>query len=181
MKNYSRQQLEKIFPKTCLKIGDKVLTAILTDFFGIIKPDSFPEIIEDSSDKYALETYIADLSLVELTYHNVKQLKTTVSHNLNKPEVNPTIELVYARSRVSTLFEDVSATVLNEEEWVLIWKDLSVNEVHLKAASPAEIYAIKIVLEDIPLAEAAKETNLPEKEIKELLVEQSKKGLIIYP
>jgi len=162
-------------------MGSKVLNSILSDYFGIIRPDSFSEIIKDSSGKYCIAEYISELSLIELTCHKIEKSQVVIKHESSKPEVNPTIELIYTKSRISILFQDISETVLNGEEWVLIWKDLKSNEVRVKSASPAEIYAIKIVLEDIPLSEAAKEANLKEIDIKDLLLEQSKNGLIIYP
>lgn len=147
-------------------------------------PARFPDTLEGLVGGVNHLPYIPDLARLEWTHWRVAELDAPLSPLEGLGVLNPTLELVPCRWRnlpqlLSTRGGDRVA-MGEGEEMVAVWKDAQ-GQVHLEAATPGDLVALKLVLGEATLEAVADQTGSPIGLLNAALHQAARRGLILTP
>jgi selenobiotic family peptide radical SAM maturase len=180
-------ELKKVFP-ACRSIIDSNIWNRIVEACGA-RPDllnTFPEILSSHISDFDLPKYLPDLARLEKTLHEVKTSKNEVILNVDKIEINPTVQLVdLAWKNLSILLdtENVSSRLRPEpsKEFVLIWVDPKNRKTKYKIASNEDLFVIKIMAEGLDLEEVAAQGALSVGSVYSAIDRSTEAGLLVRP
>jgi selenobiotic family peptide radical SAM maturase len=129
--------------------------------------------------------FLPELAALEWTCHAVTQANVDFPEDIDKFQVNPALEVLRLSRRLRPLLSAQGymggAGPEAGEEWALVWRDLESGETLTAAASNEDLLAVKIVVEELSTAEAARAGNVPVHAIDGVLARAAQKGLLIAP
>lgn len=132
----------------------------------------------------------ADVAAFELTRHQVFTAKNEVAGEVEALSVNPTLTTIQLGHKVSfwaklrSEADEVAAVPAAPEvgeELVLLWRHPENLLANYWAAKPRTLLALKIVIESIPLEEAAAAGGVEADEIRKVIAEAVQHGLLLCP
>jgi selenobiotic family peptide radical SAM maturase len=99
--------------------------------------------------------------------------------------LNPSLELMQSTGEWSCEFaqykEEHRHRLHSREDWIIIWKNTATGQVTMRPASKRELLAIKIIAEELPLAQAARTCNLPVALVCQILNEAIDQNILLRP
>ena len=146
--------------------------------------ERFPDTLERLTDGGDLPPYIPDLARLEWTYCQVTE-RARPTPPLKGPAIlNPTLELVSCRWRnLPQLLSSKSAgaaVVSQGEELVAVWMDKN-GQVHLEAAPPSDLVALKVIVGEASPEEVAAQAGSSLGLLDAVLRQTIRRGLILAP
>ncbi len=133
--------------------------------------------------KKNLPPYLPDLARLEWTYYQVGAEPVPALPLAGPGFVNPTLELVRCgwRNLPQLLTGRGSeADVSAGEELVAVWQDTS-GRIHLEPASPGDLAALKLTVEETTPEAAAQASGVPLSHIDAALRQARRRGLVLAP
>ena len=160
--------------------------ACLTETFGKnLSPKVFADKLVSGEGAVAIPAYLSELARLEWCYHSVSLNQTEIRKEVDTVELNPSLEVLKLSWRLVHLLgtENRVSWVEPEqgEEWVFIWRDLNSSDIKVVAATDSDLLALKIVVDEIAIEEAAIIGKVPVVSIHEILSQAAQKGLILMP
>ena len=146
-------------------------------------PAQFPDTLQALMIKKNLPPYLPDLARLEWTYYQVGAEPVPALPLAGPGFVNPTLELVRCdwRNLPQLLTGRGSeADVSAGEELVAVWQDTS-GRIHLEPASPGDLAALKLTVEETTPEAAAQASGVPLSHIDAALRQARRRGLVLAP
>ena len=146
-------------------------------------PAQFPDTLQALAVKKNLPPYLPDLARLEWTYYQVGAEPVPVLPHTGSGFVNPTLELIRCNWRnLPQLLSGrgSEAAVTAGEELVAVWQDTG-GRIHLEKASPEDLAALKLTVEEESPEAAAQESGVPLSHINAALRQARRRGLILAP
>ncbi|HSO72565.1 MAG TPA: thio(seleno)oxazole modification radical SAM maturase SbtM, partial [Thermodesulfobacteriota bacterium] len=131
----------------------------------------------------SLPPYLPDLARLEWAYHQAAAAPAPALPQSGPGFVNPTLDLVRCgwRSLPQLLTGTGDETAVTEgEELVVVWQDTS-GHVYLESASPTDLAALKLTMEEDSLEVTARQSSVPMTTIEAALRQARRRGLILAP
>ena len=149
-----------------------------------IEPTDFPVIIKEQGGPGVLPQLFG-LARIELARFQVYTSNLS-PFTINKTTLNHTLQVIpVAWTNLSSLMISSNhsdlARIKPGDEYVLVWKDPTSGTVHVHAAEPGDLLAIKINVEGIEPCEAASQANVTVGMIDAVMREAVWKGLVLSP
>lgn len=147
-----------------------------------VEPAEFPVIIKELGGPGVLPQ-LSGLARIELARFQAST-SDPPTFATDKIVLNPTLQIIpvawtnLASLLISSNRRDL-ARVKHGDEYVLVWKDPTSGTVHVQAAEPGDLLAIKINVEGIESGEAASQANITVGFIDALMREAVWKGLLL--
>ncbi len=179
----SRNKPAGIFPVTRRILGPTRWRRILAARPPGSGPERFPETLQTLIVEKKLPPYLPDLARLEWAYHQVGAEPAPALPASGPGFVNPTLELVRCgwRHLPRLLSGGGSEAELTQgEELVAVWQDTS-GRILLEPASPSDLAALKLTVEDTTPEAAAQESRIPRSHIDAALRQARRRGLILAP
>ena len=157
----SRNKPAGIFPVTRRILGPARWRRILAARPPGSGPERFPETLQTLIVEKKLPPYLPDLARLEWAYHQVGAEPAPALPVSGPGFVNPTLELVRCgwRHLPRLLSGGGSEAELTQgEELVAVWQDTS-GRIILEPASPSDLAALKLTVEDTTPEAAAQESR----------------------
>lgn len=131
-----------------------------------------------------MPTSIAELARLKRACQQLKTASLVIPENPRKHIVNPALTLLECtwQGLAGLLAEPASETVPQPgQEYVLAWVGPKSGVLHCRAATPADLLAIKIVAEDVSPREAARQSGSSLSTIQAILQQAVANGLVLPP
>ncbi|MFO7801478.1 MAG: thio(seleno)oxazole modification radical SAM maturase SbtM [Desulfovermiculus sp.] len=158
----ARYSLEHVFP-ACRRLMGESLWAEADRSFTSQNPDGFPLFLQSFVEEYGPDLgYMPDLARLELTIDRVQQTELSESSEA-EIAVNPGLELLELTwMNLWALISDNQAKNIllphPGQERVLVWPGNN-GHIHYRPATDNDLLALKLVVEDISVPEAARQTG----------------------
>ena len=130
-----------------------------------------------------LPPYLPDLARIEWAHYQVVAEPNPALPRSGPGIVNPSLELVQCHWRNLTLLvtgAGGAAAVAAGEELVAVWRDTS-GRVYLEPASPGDLAALKVLMEDMTPEVAARQAGVASHTIDAVLRQARRRSLILAP
>jgi hypothetical protein len=193
---YLQDTLDALFSATKSLISDEAWGALSKRYYALRTSrhyeinhlaHEFPEWLRTQPEGSEMA---ADVALFELTRHQVFTGRAEVPAEVEALSVNPTLTTLQLGHRVS--FWEKLRSEADEhaalpaspevgEELVLLWRHPKTFLSNYWTAKPRTLLALKIVLEAIPLEEAAAAGGVEPDEIRTVIDEAVEHGLLLRP
>ena len=173
--------LSEIFPRCVALLGRRAMKELLGGRDQ--DPAGFPDFLEHKG-RPGIPPYLSGLARIELARH-----QALTAADIEAPEtlsLNPTLQLVTANWKNLPALCTAPKRRDPEEivpgnEIVIAWRAPGARGVAIRVATPKDLLAIKMVVEDIDPAVAAREAGVAVGKIDALLREAAWEGLLIRP
>jgi selenobiotic family peptide radical SAM maturase len=145
--------------------------------------ERFPDTLKTLAGKKNLPPYLPDLARLEWTYYQVGAEPAPIRPQSGPGFVNPTLELIRCTwQNLPQLWSGRGggAAVTAGEELVAVWQDSS-GRVRLETATPGDLAALKLTVEEVAPEAAAQESGIPLAQIDAALRQARRRGLILAP
>jgi selenobiotic family peptide radical SAM maturase len=179
----SLNTLADIFPVTRKISGPKRWRRALAAHPPGATPAQFPDALETLAARDTLPPFLPDLARVEWAHNQVVAEPKPALPRSGPGIVNPTLELVQCHWRNLTLLvtgAGGAAAVAAGEELVAVWQDTS-GRVYLEPASPGDLAALKLTLEEMTPEAAARQAGVALHTIDAILRQARRRSLILAP
>ncbi len=177
--------LEKIYPLCRSFLSGTAWRSLLSDAGSKIRPADLPRLIAERAGSTGFPDFLPDLALLEWTRHEVSAAGVVFAREVKRLELNPTLEVIHLNWKLTPLLNRVedqtSPTPVPGEEWVLVWRPFGSGKTNVKAASKAELLAVKMLAEDITREEAAAAGGVPAGRIERSLYQAADQGILLAP
>jgi len=128
-----------------------------------------------------LPEFLPDLARLEWTMHRVAT-EAAPFGEVVALEANPTLEALHLSWKLcATVASRGKVPPERGEEWALVWRDPVTGETSLSAATGDDLLAIKVVVEDIPYAQAAVAGRIPTAAVDMAVRRAAARGLLLAP
>ncbi len=177
--NYS-----SIFSSSRHALGTRTWGRVLAALDGNLSPQDFPSMLSQLKEPLNLPGYIDDLARMEWARHEIGKTRPhgNAPHRIS---VNPALSLVpVAWNRLVSLLEPGAGQKVPPTPCpghVMVWQHPKDHGIMVDQAGNEDLLALKIVLEEIPIVEAAARGNVPVGVIRSALDRAVEKGLICAP
>ncbi len=173
-----------IFSSSRHALGTKTWGRVLAALDGNLSPQGFPSMLSQLKEPLNLPGYIDDLASMEWARHEIGNTRPH-GNAPGKISVNPALSLVpVAWNRLVSLLAPGAG---NQESpapcpgHILVWRHPKSHKILVAQAESEDLLALKIVLEEIPLAGAAAQGNVTKGVIRSVLDRAVDKGLLWAP
>lgn len=175
---------ERQFPATRRALGQKAWSRLVAEATDAGESQVLPElIVELVADA---PVWASELAAVERACEQVRRRAESGLPAVAAMAVNPALRLLpVSWLGLPDLVRDGDAEPQPGEAFVLVWaapgKDAQSVLVRCEEAASEDLLALKVVTEDIPLDEVAREAQAPPAAVKALLLRAADKGLLLAP
>lgn len=179
---------ERIYPATRSEMGEETWARVLETLAA--ENDTQPERLPEAIAMLAPEAppWCRDLAAVELAAEQVRSQAGEGASEVETLALNPALQLVpVAWGGLPERVRDEDATPRQGEAHVLVWSPPAARDrdgqavVRMAEAASEDLLALKIVAEDLPLADVAREAEVPVSALKSLLHHAADMGLLLAP
>lgn len=171
----------KIFPKCSKLVSQNIWQQLVTSSES---SELFPQVLNDRAVELQLPGYLGELARLELYIFNLKADNSNLPGYSEKLSINPTLQLFENTWRNLAQLIDGTAGDLHPEkgeERIIVWRHPVNDRVMAKPAFADDLLAMKIVLEELPLATVAQEGGTHVAAIESALIRALDEGIIIGP
>jgi selenobiotic family peptide radical SAM maturase len=187
MKHRRRAARVDAFPVCRALIGPKAWPRLLRVCGGLTRPESLPDRMAALKDGHAAPDFLPELARLEWARHEVSKAMAPAANESGRFEINPTLDLLALTWRLCGLFDaetrsgaDATAPRLGAEH-AMDWRDPATGATRVQAAEAAELLALKVVVEEIPPAKAARATKVGVPVVENALWRAAEKGILLAP
>lgn len=176
--------LEQIYPLCRRVLGEEAWRRLAAEC-DPAAPEDLAEVCAGRLDAFGLPPYLPELAALEWARHAAATADVAFSAGVDGFEVNPTLNVLHLSHRLTPLFDMPGDGPLPEpepgEEWALAWREPRSGHVRVAAASPNELLALKLVVEEMPPERAAEAGGVAVHTIDEVLATAAGEGLLLAP
>lgn len=154
------------------------------DWEKLKNQDDLARILESSHQDLNCPDFLPELAQLELLLHKIKINPRHIPDQADRIKLNPSLKLFFSHWNLVPLFYNDQKTGKMPQagdQWIMIWRDIHSRAVYLKEASEKELFAVKVIAEDIPVETAARQSNLTEGKVYAILRQAVQKQLLIGP
>ncbi len=173
------------FPVCRALIGPRAWPRLLKACEAIGRPESLPDRLAAMKDRPGAPDFLAELARLEWTRHEVSKSAAPAANETDRFEVNPTLDLLPLSWRLCGLVSPAEgvapAAPRPGAEHAMVWRDPVTGGTRVQAAEQAELLALKVVVEEIPLAEAARAAKTGVPVVENALWRAAEKGILLAP
>jgi selenobiotic family peptide radical SAM maturase len=176
------------FPVCRALIGPKAWTRLLKACGGMARPESLPDRLAAMKEPVGVPDFLAELARLEWARHEVSKAATPAANETGRFEVNPTLDLLPLSWRLCGLVnpakgsEPAAPRALSRgAEHAMVWRDPATGQTRVQAAEDAELLALKVVVEEIPIAKAARAAKTAVPVVENALWRAAEKGILLAP
>lgn len=129
-------------------------------------------------------THKDDMATLEQSCRRVEQAEFDGDEARDGFSINPTLEIRRLEWNCCARFrseEPPSGAPVRGEEWALIWKPKPDAPVAVRAATQAELLALKLLSADMSIEQAARECGKTTSALRHLLVRVARSGIVLAP
>ncbi len=129
-------------------------------------------------------THKDDMAILKQVCQRVEQTEFKTDKSRDGFVINPTLEIRRLDWQCCALFradEPLSGEPVRSEEWALIWKPEPDAPVSVRAATQAELLALKLLSEDMNIEQAARECGKTKSALRALFMRVARSGIILAP
>jgi selenobiotic family peptide radical SAM maturase len=149
------------------------------------RPESLPRRLATMKDGHGAPDFLPELARLEWTRHEVSKAMTPAANETGRFEINPTLDLLPLSWRLCGLVSPAEgsspAAPRPGAEHAMVWRDPATGETRVQAAEDAELLALKVVVEEIPLAKAARSAKVGVPVVKNALWRAAERGILLAP
>ena len=149
------------------------------------RPESLPARLAAMKDGHGAPDFLPELARLEWTRHEVSKAMAPAANETGRFEINPTLDLLPLSWRlcglVSPAEDSAPAAPRPGAEHAMVWRDPATGETRVQAAEDAELLALKVVVEEIPLAKAARAAKVAVPVVENALWRAAEKGILLAP
>lgn len=175
--------LEKIFTN-CLRIlENQTWGRVLEELGAKIEPESLPQLLQ-SIKSVALPSYLTDLARLEWALYQISKSSIAIPTQAELT-INPSLVLLPLSHK--NLFELINGDAPEsdvetaEDVHGLLWRYPSIDEIRYREADDDDLLALKLVLEEIPVEQAASEGGVSVASIEAILHHGVSQGILLAP
>lgn len=147
---------------------------------------AFPEMVDSQAGALQLPGYLADLARLERAVRKARLKGATIPRQVEKLTINPSLELLCLGWQHLTQL--ITPSAANEarspekgEEFVVVWHDLPAGCVRLRVPTKADLLALKLMMEEVPLDQVAAREKVPLRILNEALDQAARRGILLAP
>ena len=150
------------------------------------RPESFHQMITSKLKDLAIPAFMADLARLEWACHLVDQDPTTLENDSADKSVNPTLSLIpvdwkYLEHLVKSKLDAGFREPEPFKTHIAVYRHPADGDLQIHEAEDIDLLALKIVVEQIPVKEAAVQGHINPDAINQALSNACAKGLLIAP
>ena len=173
------------FPVCRALIGPRAWPRLLKACGGMRSPESLPDRLAAMKDSSGAPDFLAELARLEWARHEVSKAATPAANETDRFEVNPTLNLLPLSWRLCGLVNPAEgltpASPRAGAEHAMVWRDPVTGGTRVQAAEDAELLALKVVVEEIPIAKAAQAAKAAVPVVENALWRAAEKGILLPP
>jgi selenobiotic family peptide radical SAM maturase len=173
------------FPVCRALIGPKAWPRLLKACGGMARPESLPGRLAAMKDGRGAPDFLPELARLEWTRHEVSKATAPAANETGRFKINPTLDLLALSWRLSGLVSPAADSVPMAPqlgaEHAMVWRDPATGQTRVKAAEDAELLALKVVVEKIPVAKTAKSAKTTVPVVENALWRAAEKGILLAP
>jgi selenobiotic family peptide radical SAM maturase len=183
MKTRHKAAPAKLFPVCRALVGPRAWPRLLKACGGMDKPASLPD--RFAAMKNGAPDFLPELARLEWTRHEVSNAPTPAANESGRFEINPTLDLLPLTWRLCRLVSPAGDSAPSAPqpgaEHAMAWRDPATGATRVQAAENADLLALKVVVEKIPLAKAAKAAKSTVPLVENALWAAAEKGILLAP
>jgi len=185
MKHRRKASRADLFPVCRALIGPKAWPRLLKACGGAARPESLAARLAATKGGVGAPDFLPELAQLEWARHEVSNAPAPAANETGEFEVNPTLDLLPLSWRlcglVSPAQDSVPAAPQSGSEHAMVWRDPATGETRVQAAEDADLLALKVVVEEIPLAKAARAAKVAVPLVENALWRAAEKGVLLAP
>jgi hypothetical protein len=174
--------LGAIYPKSRSYIPAELWHRIAEN---VDEPDAIPLALSELKQEVALPSFIDDLAQIEWNIHAVATSTTSIPDNVERYQLNPTLELANLSWKLCDLMREKDEQLAYHpdegDEWAMVWRDPKSNELRIEAASPEDLLIFKVIVGEIDVYELTTLANLSADNIDQAMHDAVTRGILIAP
>jgi selenobiotic family peptide radical SAM maturase len=178
------------FPICRALIGPRAWPRLLKACGGMARPESLPARLAEMKARPGAPDFLPELARLEWTRYEVSKGIKPAANETGRFEINPTLALLPLSWRLCGLVNPVGALSEFERapldmarggEHAMVWRDPATGETRVQAAGDADLLALKVVVEEIPIAKAARAAKAALPVVENALWRAAEKGILLAP
>lgn len=179
------QLLGKIYPACRGIVQADTWQAIVDELPQDFDLDTFPVFLARKLSDYNLPAYLSDLADIEIRLHQLTVRQESIDFHPDALCVNPTLSLIKVgwQDLPSLIHQQGGVQVEPEpgEEYILFWREPGEGKPVVRAATPDELLALKIVVENLNKQELARVENTTLAALDRIIDGAAVKGILLAP
>ncbi len=180
-----RSGLADLYPVCRRCLGPNAWKSLVADLSATEEPTPLSQKADELPDDPHVPPFLSDLARLEEAVRAVESAQVEVPRESETYRINPALDVVHLDWQLAALFdgsdETVEVTPPHAEEFALVWRDPETDDTRVKAAANTELVAVKMLVEDIPAEEAARQGGLHVQAIHGILRNAVREGFVIGP
>jgi selenobiotic family peptide radical SAM maturase len=149
-------------------------------------PQKFPDILAEVLPDLQLPAFIVDLARIEWAWHSVHKDDVDIALKVEAIAVNPTLVIlpVAWQNLVALVMEpsdDHAPVKASNGTHVIVWRHPQTAALNIREAVDEDLLALKITVENVPVAEAAAIGGTTRGVIESIIYRAVAQGLLIAP
>ncbi len=185
MKRRRKSARAELFPVCRALMGAKAWPRLLKACGGMARPESLAARLAAMKRPAGAPDFLPELARLEWARHGVSLAATPAANESGRFEINPTLDLLPLTWRlcglVSPAADSAPASPQAGAEHAMVWRHPATGETRVQAAEDAELLALKVVVEEIPLAKAARAAKVAVPVVENALWRAAEKGILLAP
>jgi selenobiotic family peptide radical SAM maturase len=182
----SKEKMEKAYPACRSILGSDVWDRIIAACTTAAEPETFPNTLALQMDDLGLQGFLPELARLEWSCHEVTSGKIDIPTEVDRPEVNPTLELLQLSwKNLPSIFNSQKhvalATPEPGDELVLVWRDPRTGDARVRAATDEDLLVLKMVVEGIKPEEAAAVGRVPVRAVDAAIDRALHRAILLAP
>ena len=176
--------LAQVYPLCRRALGEELWRCLAAEC-DPAAPQDLAAVCAGRLEALGLPAYLPELAALEWARHAAATARAGLPADVQAFEVNPTLNVLHLSHRLTPLFGAPQDGPLPEpetgEEWAFAWREPRSGRTRVAAASPADLLAVKLVVEEMPLERAAEAGGVAAHTIDEVLAAAAGEGLLLAP
>ncbi len=176
--------LAQVYPLCRRALGEELWRRLAAEC-DPAAPQDLAALCAGRLEALGLPAYLPELAALEWARHAAATARAGLPADVQAFEVNPTLNVLHLSHRLTPLFGAPQDGPLPEpetgEEWAFAWREPRSGRTRVAAASPADLLAVKLVVEEMPPERAAEAGGVAVHTIDEVLAAAAGEGLLLAP
>ena len=180
-----KEEKSHLFPVCRALMGPKAWMRLLKACGGIARPESLAARLAALMNPAGATDFLPELARLEWARHEASLAAAPAANKTGRFTLNPTLDLLALTWRLCGLVSPAKnsppAAPQPGVEHAMVWRHPATGETLVQAAEDADLLALKVIVEEIPLAKAARAAKASVPVVENALWRAADKGILLAP